>query len=322
MSEKPTLSRAEEIRRRRAREQAKREKQASERAYRPLPPVTARSEARYVAPRQKSRQRNGTRRYNAAVTGSPRARLRIPALPQLRVGMRLASFFLVLILGGALYFAWTTPYFRVSEAQVTGSARLSPAEINAALGIANEPVFLLKPAEIVTRLRLAYPELAGAEVKVQLPNQVEVRVTERQPVIMWQQGNGFTWIDASGVAFRPRGQVDGLIQIIGLATPPGSNITTNDPLDPPPYLAPDLVKAAQLLASNVPAGATLTYDPINGLGWTDSRGWQVYFGSTSKDITLKLSVYQALVASLTARSLTPNFISVVHADAPYYRMAK
>jgi len=322
MSNKPPLSRAEEVRRRRAREQAKREKQATERAYRPLPPVTARGEAHYVTPRQKSKRRSDARRYNAAVSGLPRARLRLPALPQLRVGMRLVSFILVLLLGGALYFAWTSPYFRVSEAQVTGAARLSPAEINAALGIANEPIFLLKPAEIVTRLRLAYPELAGAEVKVSLPNQVEVRVTERQPVIMWQQGNGFTWIDASGVAFRPRGQADGLIQVIGLTTPPSGIVTTNDPLSPPPYVAPDLVKTAQLLAPSVPAGAALTYDPVNGFGWTDSRGWQVYFGAASKDIPLKLSVYQALITSLTARNLTPGFISVVHADAPYYRMAK
>lgn len=324
MSEKPTLSRSEEIRRRRAREQAKREKQATERAYRPLPPVTARNTTNdYVVPRKRTtRRKNESRRFNIALGSLPRTRLHVPTLPHLYVGTRWISFVLVLLLGGALYFAWSSPYFRVTQAQVIGAQRVSPADINASLGIADEPIFLLKPEEIATRLRLAHPELAEAQVTIQLPNRVQVRVTERQPVILWQQSNGYTWIDANGVAFRPNGKVDGLIQVLGTDAPPGGVSSVNDPLSPPPYVAPDLVKTALLLAPNVPAGATLTYDAVNGFGWTDSRGWQVFFGSASKDMALKLRIYQALVASLAARGLAPSFISIVHANAPYYRMAQ
>ncbi len=43
----------------------------------------------------------------------------------------------------------------------------------------------------------------------------------------------------------------------------------------------------------------MVYDPQNGLGWTDTRGWQVSFGSNAKDMALKLQVYQSLVNSLT-----------------------
>jgi hypothetical protein len=52
----------------------------------------------------------------------------------------------------------------------------------------------------------------------------------------------------------------------------------------------------------------------------DSRGWQAYFGADPKDVALKLRIYQSLVDSLAARGIYPAFISVVHADAPYYRM--
>ncbi|HET8943446.1 MAG TPA: hypothetical protein VFO59_01565, partial [Dehalococcoidia bacterium] len=89
---------------------------------------------------------------------------------------------------------------------------------------------------------------------------------------------------------------------------------------PPAFAAPDLVQTALALASSVPPGSALTYDPAYGFGWTDSRGWQVYFGSTSRDMPLKLRVYQSLVDSLAGRGVSPAFISVVHADAPYYRM--
>jgi hypothetical protein len=66
----------------------------------------------------------------------------------------------------------------------------------------------------------------------------------------------------------------------------------------------------------------MTYDPQDGLGWTDSRGWKVYFGTNAKDMPLKVRVYQSLVDSLMARGLYPAFISVAYPDAPYYRMAQ
>jgi len=315
MSARRPLSRSDEVRVRRTREQTKRQKQASERAYRPLPPVTTRSAT------SKKKRKVDNRRFNIAI-GLPQTGLHAPALPQIKLGWRLASIVLTLVLVVALYYLWSAPTFRVSEAQVTGASRLSPAEINAALGISGESIFLLKPEEIATHLRLGFPELASAEVTIGLPNQVQVHVTERQPVILWQQGEGYTWIDAMGVAFHPRGEAPGLVQIAALEAPPAGLPSTTDPLSPPPYLVPDLVKAALTLAPNVPAGASLVYDPRYGFGWNDSRGWQVYFGLTSKEMALKVRVYQSLVDSLTARGISPAFISVVHADAPYYRMAQ
>ena len=69
-----------------------------------------------------------------------------------------------------------------------------------------------------------------------------------------------------------------------------------------------------------PLARRSSYDAYNGLGWTDSRGWRVFFGSNAKDMALKVRVYQALVDSVTARGLYPVFISVARVDAPYYRM--
>jgi len=57
----------------------------------------------------------------------------------------------------------------VVEPQVTGNLRLSAAEINAVLNVAGQPVFMLIPNDLVTRLRLNYPELGSAEIKVGLP---------------------------------------------------------------------------------------------------------------------------------------------------------
>ena len=317
MTEKQTISRAEEVRQRRSQRQGRRQKQAEERAYRPLPPITSRmlpGESRTQRARQDTR-----RRYNSAV-GLSRARLQAPSLPRLNLGPRLISLTLTVVLAAAAYLLWSAPIFRVADAQISGLARLDAGEINSALGLRGQWIFLLRPAEIATRLRLQFPELAAAQVIVALPNLVQIDVTERQPVLLWQQGNGYTWIDEDGIAFKPRGDSSGLIPVAAVGAPPAGEMAQVDPLTPPAFAAPDLVRTGLALASSVPPGSTLTYDPAHGFGWTDSRGWQVYFGSTSRDMPLKLRVYQSLVDSLASRGVTPAFISVVHADAPYYRM--
>ncbi|MDP1545238.1 MAG: FtsQ-type POTRA domain-containing protein, partial [Anaerolineales bacterium] len=187
-----------------------------------------------------------------------------------------------------------------------------------------QSIFTIQPGEVRERLLLNYPELLSAEVKVYLPNHVYVTVVERQPVVFWQQdGEGYTWIDASGVAFRPRGIVEGLTFVNALDAPPIPTALTNaDPLSPPPYLSTDLVEAIRILAPLVPANTTLTYSAADGLSWDDPRGWRVAFGTGAKDMPLKIRIYQSLVGSLSARRITPEFISVVYPDGPYYRMAE
>jgi hypothetical protein len=320
MSEKRELSRADTARLRRTKQNSQRVTKAVERAHRPLPPVTKRATGfagTYVV--QKHKKQPTKRRFNIAI-GMPDIRLHAPTMPRIQVGWRLLSFFLTLLLGAATYLAWTLPTFRVVDSQVTGNSRLSAAEINAVLNLAGQPVFTLIPDDLATRLRLNYPELASADVMVGLPNQVYVRVSERQPVILWQQGEGFTWIDATGVAFRPRGDAAELIHVIGLVAPPAGVASVDDPLSPPPYMSVDLVSAIRTLAASMPVGKSITYDAYDGLGWTDSRGWRVFFGSNAKDMILKVRVYQALVDSVTARGLYPVSINVARVDAPYYRM--
>jgi len=317
MTEKRTAPRSESIRGRRTKTQDKRQKRAVEQAHRTLPPVTSRDRHGFSTTRPVQK---GNRRYNAALTARRQGGLHLPVLPHLQTGPRLIPLILTLALGAAAYFLLASPTFRVTEAQVNGLSRLSAAEVNSTLGLGGRLIFFLQPEEIVSRLRVSFPEIRSAQVTVALPNIVTLEVSERQPVLLWQQGDGYTWIDEDGVAFRPRGGAEGLVAVAALDTPPGSPAPIEDPLSPPAFLAPDLVRTAQTLAVSLPAGSALTYDETNGFGWQDSRGWQAYFGTGSKDAALKLQIYSSLVDSLNARGLAPAYISVVHTDAPYYRM--
>jgi hypothetical protein len=226
-----------------------------------------------------------------------------------------------IFLSTAIYFALTLPYFHVSSATVLGNSRLSREELDSVLSVTGQSIFMVQPDEVAARLRMNYPELASAKVNVYLPNHVYVTVTERQPVILWQQDGGYTWIDPAGVAFRPRGEAAGLVTVNGLTTPPAGVASLDDPFSPLPFLQKELVNAILVLSPSVPAGSTMIFDPGYGLGWNDSRGWQAFFGTSAKDMALKVRVYQSLVDSLVSRGRIPVFISVVYPDAPFYRMA-
>ncbi len=327
MSEKKELSRADLVRLRREKETSQRGERAKKDATRPAPMVTTRAKKAVAQPKLKPSRTNATRsarrRFQIALLPiAPDTNLRSISIPRPRVGPRLFSFFLVALLGVALYLAFNLSYFRVSQVQVTGNQVLAAAEINSVLNVAGQPIFVLVPSALETRLRLNYPELVAVHVSVALPNVLSVQVFERKPVIRWEQGGGYTWISEDGVAFRPRGEVTGLISVIALSAPPTDGNVSPDPLTPAPFISADMVRAIQGLGGHVPPGMTILYDASFGLGWNDPRGWRVYFGTKASDVELKVRVYESMVNSLSQRGIRPALINVTYPTAPYYRMSE
>ena len=198
---------------------------------------------------------------------------------------------------------------------------LSLEEVNSVLNVAGRPIFLLTPENLETRLRLNYPELISVHVTVALPNLVSVDIKERLPVIRWEQGGGYTWISQDGVAFRPRGEVAGLIPVAALSGPNGE-ISGGDALTPAPFISVEMVQALKGLASHIPPNTPILYDPSFGFGWNDPRGWRVSFGTSARDVELKIRVYESMVSSLTQRGIQPVVINVTYPTAPYYRISQ
>jgi hypothetical protein len=319
MSDKQELSRSEVARERRAQRAVKELAQTSKRASKPVvvaarvPPRAAVNRKRFATPR----------RFNIAL-GLPEIHLHKPSLASQRLfaSWRLVSISIAVLVSVALYLALSLPYFRVPNATVLGNNRLTREEIESVTGVIGQSIFTVQPDEVETRLRMNYPELLSAQVSVYLPNHVYITITERQPVILWQQDEGYTWIDSTGVAFRPRGLVAGLVPVIGLIVPPVGALPLDDPFGAPPFIQKELVDAILALAPTVPADSTMIFDRTFGLGWSDNRGWKSFFGTSVQDMPLKVRVYQSLVDSLDKRGIIPSFISVMYPDAPFYRTVK
>jgi cell division protein FtsQ len=322
MRERRERTRAEAVRSRRREQSQKRVTRSSVMASRPLPPITSRGGMTYAG-EPRTMPLSTRRKYQASLS-MPGIEVRMPAIQITGEGVRsrLFALFLSLLLGTALYMAATRPEFHAAPAQVIGNERISADEINTALGSTGNSIFLLTSADLEARLRLNYPDLESVRVSIGFPNTIIVDVVERKPVLLWQQGGGFTWIDVNGVAFRPRGEAAGLIAVSALAAPPAPAGVSADPLSPLPFIPTDLVQAIQTIAPDVPPGTLIEYDPTYGLGWTDSRGWQVFFGNSARDMPVKLQVYKSLVDSLLSQGVTPTFISVQYANAPYYRISQ
>jgi len=251
-------------------------------------------------------------------------RLRVPSLA-LDLGDRWISGTIAIICAVLLFVMWSVEPFIVHSAKLVGNERLGASDINAVLGVMGKSIVLASPEQMKYNLQAAFPELKDVKVSVGFPGKVTVRVIERKPLIAWQKDSKVSWIDADGIAFPPRGAADGLIPVLALGDPPAIETDPNYEninLMSKPLLTPQTVQALQSMLSYMPEGTTLIYEPDYGLGWNDSRGWKVYFGKTTGDMSMKITMYQAIVDNLTQRGISPTMVSVEYPNAPFYRLGQ
>jgi cell division protein FtsQ len=355
--DRTTITRAEAIRRRKEEEQKRLEKLAPKKIKIPktrpatkpkLKPISApntstrsvtaarplaeRAATRSLSPVSTSRLR---RRYDIAMsaphgrTGSytqPKSAHAQPksatiSMPKVGIGPRLLSFLIVALCGTGLYYMFSMDPFIVRNANIFGNQRVSVQELAGILGVANQPAVLLNPAQIEYNILATFPDIAAATVEVNLPAEVIVTVSERQPVVAWLQDGQTVWVDALGYAFPPRGQVDKLATVTSASAPPiPANFDVSQTIGARPFLTAELSAAIVTLSPRLPEGASLIFDSGYGLGWSDPRGWRVYFGHSNGDANLKFQVYQSMVDYLTQHDVQPTLISVEYPNAPFYRV--
>jgi cell division protein FtsQ len=346
--DRTTITRAEAIRRRKEEEQKRRDKMAPRTTSKPKPaakpkaaakpklkliparkpaarPKAERAAPRALSPVSTSRLRH---RYDIAMS-TPygraetynRPKARAISMPKISVGPRLLSFLVAVLCATGLYYMFSMDPFIVKDASILGNSRVGVNQIASILGVANQPAALLNPAQIEYNILATFPDISTASVEVELPARVVVTVSERQPVVAWQQDGQTAWVDAQGYAFPPRGQVAGLVTVTSAGAPPTpTNVNIAQTVGARPFLTSDLSAAIVTLSPLVPQGATLVFDPAYGLGWSDPRGWKVYFGHSTGDAVLKFQVYQSMLDYLAKNNIQPALINVEYPNAPFYRV--
>jgi hypothetical protein len=169
----------------------------------------------------------------------------------------------MVVLTAVLYWRLTDASFRVTEASVSfeGLRHADEATVRDHLsGLDREPnVFRVRASEIVDDLH-ALPEVASAAATVTLPARVSVRVTEREPIFTWQDGETAWLIDAEGMLFAPVPLADAAT---GGVDSPGAGTSTRAAASPDAYpsSASSAAPSGSLAASTsptAPAGAGVT----------------------------------------------------------------
>lgn len=288
-----------------------------------------------VLQRTSSRPR---RVYTVAFQNTGRA-YSVPA-PTIRLGWRALSGLLVIGLIVLISFGLNSEQFKVEKPVIEGASRVSVNDIEAVLKLNGHSVFTIDPFAARVDLEKSFPELQNVSVLVGFPNQVSVSFSERTPVLAWKLKDQTLWIDAQGTIFNARGEAPAdLLAITSADNPPQAVIAPTPGATPesnelpsvlqvkPVEIAPQpvqmdlkIMSSALMLNGQKPKDTKLVYSEKEGLGWHDSRGWDVYFGKTLDDLEMKISMYQAIIDQLEQKGITPSYVNLEYLNAPFYRV--
>jgi hypothetical protein len=218
------------------------------------------------------------------------AELQLPAFPNIKLGSRLISG-AVFILSLAVVITFSSlDTFKVSAINLEGAERISAEALMSQIGISGTSIVKIDPDVVEERITENFPGISEVKVSAGLPASLTVKVSERQPLIAWQQAAGTLWIDAEGVMFVPRGEVEIPLTVVAAGDPPAAASLTPDTAEEiaaageetqaetasvMPHTTPEFVDGVLSLVNYVPEGSTLSYDPQFGLGWRDPQGWLV-----------------------------------------------
>jgi len=337
-----TAKRADLVRQRRAQrsqQNVSRTRQAAARSIPSQPVIVRGSHPAAARPLRNSTQSRVRRQYYYTL-GTSGAELRLPAIPFLKLDWRLLSGLLVILMGLAIYTLLSAPQFKVQEIDVQGIQRLTPGDIDAALAVRGQSIVNFNLPEAREKLAAAFPELTDIKITVGLPARIVVQVIERVPVVSWNSTDGSYWIDSQGYILPPRGEAADLMQIAGSGSLPllplPETTVVNDKADSAkaaeeaPGETPAVIWGRQIdstivktlldLRSRIPAESSLVYDIVNGLGWKDTRGWNVFIGKDLTNFDLKLSMYQEIIGQLEQQGKLPSqMVSVEFINSPFYK---
>lgn len=257
------------------------------------------------------RRRNHRRRVVVPVSDIDGAEFQLPAVPVVRQARRFLALVLmagIVLLGNSLL---TSPRYTAGMPVVIGVNTLTEVQVSSIAGVRGKSIVLIDTTAVRNRLE-SYPEIQSARVTLSWPNEVQIKIEERPPVVSWAESGRIWWISADGIAFLGREESVDLPRLVSS----GSVLQINeDPLEP--VVDPSVVKAVAELTAIVPEVREFTFDAEHGLGFTDPRGWKAYFGRNG-DLEQKILVYSAITAQLED-SEQPELVSVEQVTAPYYR---
>ena len=222
---------------------------------------------------------------------------------------------MILLFGasGLLYHVAASDGFRIERVVVVGSQLVPSAEIERTAAVAGTNIFWVREEEVGHRLQ-AIAAVQSARARTVLPDRLEVRIVERTPVAVWQNGGMSYLVDAEGRVLQTTEQPVALPTIRDVSARP---IETGGSVDRAALAT--MFRLQQLLPRA--AGVTpreLEYGLDTGVTVISDSGPRVRFGSDD-DLDWQVSAMVAIRSELERRGQRPELIDVRFKDRPYVR---
>ena len=221
----------------------------------------------------------------------------------------------VLLLFGAsglLYHVAASDGFRIERVVVVGSQLVPAAEIEGSAAVTGLNIFWVREEEVGHRLQ-AIAAVQSARARTVLPDRLEVRIVERAPVAVWQNGGMSYLVDSEGRVLQATEQSVALptIQDVGAQPIQAGSRVDRGALKTMFQLQQLLPRVAGL------APRALEYGSDTGVTLV-TEGPRVRFGGDD-DLEWKVSALIALRRELDVQGKRPELIDLRFKDRPYVR---
>jgi cell division protein FtsQ len=221
----------------------------------------------------------------------------------------------VLLFGasGLLYHVAASDGFRIERVVVIGSQLVPSAEIESAAAVTGLNIFWVREEEVGHRLQ-AITAVQSARARTVLPDRLEVRIVERAPVAVWQNGGMSYLVDAEGRVLRATDQAVALptIRDTGSQPPEAGGVVDRAALSTMFQLQQLLPRVAGLTPRE------LEYSVDTGVTVTSDVGPRIRFGRDD-DLEWKVNAVVAVRRELERLGQRPELIDVRFRDRPYVR---
>ncbi|MCS6845406.1 MAG: FtsQ-type POTRA domain-containing protein [Caldilineales bacterium] len=227
------------------------------------------------------------------------ARRRVaPRLPRLN-RRRLAVLAAFGGLAALLVWFFVDDRFYVQTVEVEGLRFTDRAAVLQQADLYGYSIFWVNGREVARRVE-ALPTVKHATVRALLPNRVRIRVTEREPVVLWVHNGEARWLDQEGLMLPV---ADATMSLPTLFDQDGSTVLGDD------RVHPEVVNSVAELHRHLPEVGQFAYSRERGLHFTLRSGALVVLGD-SQQLAERVRHLIALQSTLAAQRLTAREIDL------------
>ncbi|MEO6796594.1 MAG: FtsQ-type POTRA domain-containing protein [Candidatus Dormibacter sp.] len=222
----------------------------------------------------------------------------------------------------ALLFLLAQPAFYPHRVQIAGVSHLQTADVRKALNLPTDRnLFFLSEIALERKVE-TLPWVRTASVKVALPDEVRVQVTEWHPNAVLQVGEATYYVNDRGAILDPAPEAGGLTVI---NRPDFGAVHAGDQA-----ISPELLTMVRQMQAAFPAAFKISLtafelDARDSLTAHTDRGWAIIFGqmaTPNQRATLepKLAALRSLAARLNLGSTSIGYVNLMNPGAPAVQM--